>query len=148
MCDEPTSALDVSVQASVLNLLNDLQQDTQVAYMFISHDLNVINYLSDYIMVMYAGKICEYGKRDEVMSPPYHPYTEALLSSIPEIDPTVMSKPITLNGQLPDPTVAITGCPFAGRCHRDLGDICKTPPPLRQISETHLFYCHIESELP
>jgi len=146
VCDEPTSALDVSVQASVLNLLNDLQQDTQVAYMFISHDLNVINYLSDYIMVMYAGRICEYGKRDEVMAPPYHPYTEALLSSIPEIDPTVMSNPITLNGQLPDPTVAITGCPFAGRCHRDLGDICRTSPPLRQISETHHLYCHIDPE--
>jgi len=95
VCDEPTSALDVSVQASVLNLLNDLQQDTQVAYMFISHDLHVINYLSDSIMVMYAGKICEYGERDEVMKPPYHPYTEALLSSIPEIDPTVITKPIT-----------------------------------------------------
>ena len=146
VCDEPTSALDVSVQASVLNLLNDLQQDTQVAYMFISHDLHVINYLSDSIMVMYAGKICEYGKRDEVMKPPYHPYTEALLSSIPEIDPTVMTKPIALNGQLPDPTKAIEGCPFAGRCHRDLGDICKTPPPLRQISETHYLYCHIEQE--
>jgi peptide/nickel transport system ATP-binding protein len=144
VCDEPTSALDVSVQASVLNLLNDIQQETKVAYMFISHDLNVINYLSDYIMVMYAGRICEYGKRDEVMSPPYHPYTEALLSAIPEVDPTLQKTPIKLEGSVPDPTKKIVGCPFAGRCHKQVGTICeKQAPPLVQVSETHQYYCHI-----
>ncbi|MDX9938632.1 MAG: ABC transporter ATP-binding protein [Sphaerochaetaceae bacterium] len=145
VCDEPTSALDVSVQASVLNLLNDLQVETQVAYMFISHDLNVINYLSDHIMVMYAGKICEYGKRDEVMAPPFHPYTEALLSAVPEVDPTKQRTAIALGGQLPDPTKKPKGCPFAGRCHRQVGEICaREYPPMVRISDTHYYHCHID----
>ena len=145
VCDEPTSALDVSVQASVLNLLNDLQVETQVAYMFISHDLNVINYLSDHIMVMYAGKICEYGKRDEVMAPPFHPYTEALLSAVPEVDPTKQRTAIALGGQLPDPTKKPKGCPFAGRCHRQVGEICaRESPPMVRISDTHYYHCHID----
>lgn len=144
VCDEPTSALDVSVQASVLNLLNDLQVETDAAYMFISHDLNVINYLSDFIMVMYAGKICEYGKRDDVMSPPFHPYTEALLSAVPEVDPTKQKEVIELAGQLPDPAKKPHGCPFAGRCHRQIGKICETTyPPRVDISDTHFYYCHI-----
>ena len=143
VCDEPTSALDVSVQASVLNLLNDLQQETNSTYLFISHDLNVINYISDYIMVMYAGKICEYGKRDEIMAPPFHPYTEALLSSIPETDPKQQKKPIRLGGQLPDPGKKPKGCPFAGRCHRQGGDICyKEFPPMVRLSGSHYIYCH------
>jgi peptide/nickel transport system ATP-binding protein len=145
VCDEPTSALDVSVQASVLNLLNDLQVDTHAAYMFISHDLNVINYLSDYIMVMYAGKIAEYGKRDEVMEPPYHPYTEALLSAVPEVDPTKQKEPIELLGQLPDPAKKPKGCPFAGRCHRQVGEICeKEYPPMVRFTDSHYYFCHIK----
>ncbi|WP_320130868.1 ABC transporter ATP-binding protein [uncultured Sphaerochaeta sp.] len=148
VCDEPTSALDVSVQASVLNLLNDLQLDTQVTYLFISHDLNVINYLSDTIMVMYAGKICEFGTRDEVMSPPYHPYTEALLSAIPEVDPTKQKEPIRLYGQLPNPSKKLKGCPFAGRCPKKVGSICETEyPPMVKISDSHYYYCHIKPEL-
>ena len=146
VCDEPTSALDVSVQASVLNLLNDLQIDTHVAYVFISHDLNVINYLCDYIMVMYAGKIVEYGKRDEVMENLHHPYTEALLSAVPEVDPTKQKKPVDLQGQLPDPAKKIQGCPFAGRCHKQLGSICeKEFPPMVQLSDDHYYYCHIKA---
>jgi peptide/nickel transport system ATP-binding protein len=145
VCDEPTSALDVSVQASVLNLLNDLQVETHAAYMFISHDLNVINYLSDYIMVMYAGKIAEYGMRDEVMNPPFHPYTEALLSAMPEVDPTKQKDPIELLGQLPDPAKKPKGCPFAGRCHKQVGEICvKEYPPMVKLSDTHYYYCHIK----
>jgi peptide/nickel transport system ATP-binding protein len=145
VCDEPTSALDVSVQASVLNLLNDLQAETHAAYMFISHDLNVINYLSDYIMVMYAGKIAEYGMRDEVMNPPFHPYTEALLSAMPEVDPTKQKEPIELLGQLPDPAKKPKGCPFAGRCHKQVGEICeKQYPPKVQLSDSHYYYCHIK----
>jgi len=145
VCDEPTSALDVSVQASVLNLLNDLQVETEAAYMFISHDLNVINYLSDYIMVMYAGKIAEYGKRDEVMNPPFHPYTEALLSAVPEVDPTKQKDPIELLGQLPDPAKKPKGCPFAGRCHRQVGEICEREyPSMVTASDTHYYYCHIK----
>ena len=146
VCDEPTSALDVSVQASVLNLLNDLQLETHAAYMFISHDLNVINYLSDYIMVMYAGKICEYGKRDEVMAPPFHPYTEALLSAMPEVDPTKQKKVIEITGQLPDPAKKPKGCPFAGRCHKQVGEICEREyPPMVRLSDTHYYHCHIKA---
>jgi len=144
VCDEPTSALDVSVQASVLNLLNDLQHDSEVTYLFISHDLNVINYLSDTIMVMYAGKICEYGKRDEVMSKPFHPYTEALLSAMPEVDPTKQKDPIRLEGGLPDPAKKPMGCPFAGRCHKQVGKICEEQyPPMVRFSDTHYYHCHI-----
>jgi peptide/nickel transport system ATP-binding protein len=145
VCDEPTSALDVSVQASVLNLLNDLQIDTQVTYLFISHDLNVINYLSDNIMVMYAGKICEFGTRDEVMAPPYHPYTEALLSAIPEVDPTKKKEPIMLEGSLPNPGKKQVGCPFASRCPKKVGAICeKEYPPMVKLSDSHYYYCHIK----
>lgn len=147
VCDEPTSALDVSVQASVLNLLNDLQIDTQVTYLFISHDLNVINYLSDNIMVMYAGKICEFGTRDEVMAPPYHPYTEALLSAIPEVDPTKEKEPIRLEGSLPNPGKKQKGCPFASRCPRKVGAICSNVyPPMVKLSDSHYYYCHIKPE--
>ncbi len=145
ICDEPTSALDVSVQSSVLNLLGDLQEDTQAAYLFISHDLHVINYISDYIMVMYLGRICEYGKRDEVIRPPYHPYTKALLSSVPEIDPSLEVGNIRLGGQLPNPTKTIPGCPFAGRCYVQAGKICETTkPPRVNKSDSHFFYCHLD----
>ncbi len=144
VCDEPTSALDVSVQASVLNLLNNLQHDSEVTYLFISHDLNVVNYISDTIMVMYAGKICEYGKRDEVMSKPFHPYTEALLSAMPEVDPTKQKDPIRLEGGLPDPAKKPKGCPFAGRCHKQVGKICEEQyPPMVRFSDTHYYNCHI-----
>lgn len=143
ICDEPTSALDVSVQASVLNLLVNLQNESEVSYLFISHDLNVINYVSDYIMVMYLGRICEFGKRDEVTGPPYHPYTEALLSSVPEVDPSLSKEVIRLEGSPPNPTKKIQGCPFAERCPRKVGDICHTKAPRKQqFSENHVLYCH------
>jgi peptide/nickel transport system ATP-binding protein len=147
ICDEPTSALDVSVQASVLNLLGELQKQTGAAYIFISHDLNVINYISDYIMVMYLGRICEYGRKDEVVGPPYHPYTEALMSAVPDVDPTLEQRVIRLEGSPPNPTKKITGCPFAGRCHRKIGEICDTqPPPRVRFSADHFAYCHLPPE--
>ncbi len=145
VCDEPTSALDVSVQASVLNLLNSFQSEEEITYLFISHDLHVVNYISDYIVVMYAGKIFEYGRRDEVMNPPFHPYTEALLSAMPEVDPKVERKVITLTGQLPDPSKRLKGCPFAGRCPKQVGPICEEIyPPKVEHSPTHYQYCHIK----
>ncbi len=145
VCDEPTSALDASVQASVLNLLVDLQKETGASYIFISHDLNVINYLSDMIMVMYLGRICEYGNKHEVVGSPCHPYTEALLSAVPDVDPSIKKETIRLEGSPPDPTVKIKGCPFAGRCHRKVGTVCDTtPPPRVDYSDTHFSYCHIE----
>jgi len=144
ICDEPTSALDVSVQASVLNLLGELQHQTGAAYIFISHDLNVINYISDYIMVMYLGRICEYGRKEEVVGPPYHPYTEALMSAVPEVDPSLEKNVIRLEGSPPNPTKKIRGCPFAGRCHRKIGDVCdNVPPPRVSFSEHHFAYCHL-----
>ena len=147
VCDEPTSALDVSVQSSVLNLLGDLQYESQVAYIFISHDLHVINYISDYIMVMYLGRICEYGRRSEVVSAAYHPYTEALLSAVPEVDPSIKKRVIRLEGSPPNPTKKIVGCPFAGRCHKKVGSICDTtPPPKLDFSDSHFLYCHIPAD--
>jgi peptide/nickel transport system ATP-binding protein len=147
ICDEATSALDVSVQASVLNLLNDLQGESGTSYMFISHDLNVVNYISDHVLVMYLGRICEYGRRDEVVTPPYHPYTEALLSAAPEVDPSRKRKTIRLEGSPPNPTRKIVGCPFAGRCHKKIGDICdKTPPPKVDLSDSHYIHCHLPIE--
>jgi peptide/nickel transport system ATP-binding protein len=147
VCDEPTSALDVSVQSSVLNLLSDLQDESGIAYIFISHDLNVINYVSDSIMVMYLGRICEYGKREDVVGPPYHPYTEALLSAVPEVDPSLEKTNIRLEGSPPNPTRKIIGCPFAGRCHRKIGEVCDTvPPPRVNFSDSHFAYCHLSVE--
>lgn len=147
VCDEPTSALDASVQASVLNLLVDLQRDSQAAYIFISHDLNVINYLSDNIMVMYLGKICEYGTKEEVVGSPRHPYTEALLSAVPDVNPAVKRETIRLEGSPPNPTQKVKGCPFTGRCHRKVGDICDTvPPPRVEFSDSHFVYCHIPAK--
>jgi len=143
VCDEPTSALDVSVQAAVLNLLHELQQKTMMSYLFISHDLNVVNYISDRIVVMYAGKVVEYGTRDEIMKTARHPYTEALLSSIPDTDPTYERVEIRLEGQLPDPGKKTEGCPFAGRCHKQLGEIChRVEPPKVSLSPTHQVFCH------
>jgi peptide/nickel transport system ATP-binding protein len=148
VCDEPTSALDVSVQASVLNLLCDLQSEHGVSYLFISHDLNVVNYISDHILVMYLGRVCEYGLRDEVVTPPYHPYTEALLSAVPDVDPSRKRNPIRLEGALPDPSEPIPGCPFTGRCRKRIDGLCDTtPPPRRQISPTHHIFCHLEEEM-
>lgn len=147
VCDEPTSALDASVQASVLNLLCQLQRDSEVAYIFISHDLHVINYLSDNIIVMYLGRICEFGSREEVISPPYHPYTEALLSAVPEVDPSLRHSNIVLEGSPPNPTQKRRGCPFAKRCPRKVGTICDTtPPPLVKPADGHGIYCHIPIE--
>jgi peptide/nickel transport system ATP-binding protein len=147
VCDEPTSALDVSVQASVLNLLNELQEQSQNSYIFISHDLNVINYISDHILVMYLGRVCEYGLRDEVVQPPYHPYTESLLSSVPEVDPEKHRTPIRLEGSPPNPSEKIPGCPFASRCHKKIEGLCDTtPPPKKKLSETHYLFCHLDEK--
>jgi len=147
VCDEPTSALDVSVQASVLNLLGELQEQSHTSYIFISHDLNVINYISDHIMVMYLGRVCEYGLRDDVVNPPYHPYTEALLSAAPDVDPAHRRQPIRLEGAPPNPSEKIAGCPFASRCHKKITGLCETTrPPKKQLSPTHYIFCHLNED--
>jgi peptide/nickel transport system ATP-binding protein len=147
ICDEPTSALDVSVQARILNLLVDLQREGESAYLFISHDLGVVSYLADEIAVLYLGQIAEMGKTEDVLAPPYHPYTEALLSSIPLPEPGAGPERIRLEGEVPSPTNLPTGCPFHTRCPRFLGEICvRELPPRRQARPGHQIVCHIPPE--
>jgi len=144
VADEPTSSLDVSVQAVILNLLKDLRAKEGASYLLISHDLEVISYLADWIVVMYLGEIMEEGDTQDVYEIPSHPYTEALLSAIPLPDPTVEQGQIRLDGDIPSPRNKPTGCPFHTRCPRYIGDICKDEaPPLRDAGDGHLIRCHI-----
>jgi peptide/nickel transport system ATP-binding protein len=146
VCDEPTSALDVSVQAAILNLLVELQAQRRVAYLFISHDLGVVRYLSDRIAVMYLGKLMELGPAEVVFAGPHHPYTEALLSAVPTIDGGGRER-IRLEGEIPSAANPPSGCVFHTRCHRNLGAVCETEePPLVEVEEGHLMRCHIPVE--
>jgi peptide/nickel transport system ATP-binding protein len=143
VCDEPTSALDVSVQAAILNLLNDLQRREDVSYLFISHDLGVVRYLSDRIAVLYLGRVMELGPAEQVFSGPQHPYTEALLSAVPTLEDTSKER-IRLEGEIPSAANPPSGCVFHTRCPRYLGDICKTTePPLAEAEPGHAIKCHI-----
>ena len=146
VCDEPTSALDVSVQAAILNLLTDLQQREDVAYLFISHDLGVVRYLADRIVVLYLGRVMEVGPADNVFEGPHHPYTEALLSAVPTLDDSDRVR-IRLEGEIPSAADPPTGCPFHTRCPRKIGEICETTEPeLRQEEAGHGIRCHIPLE--
>lgn len=149
ICDEPISSLDVSVQAAVVNLLETLQRERNVSLLFIAHDLNMIRYLSDDIMVLYLGKICEIGAADQVFAPPYHPYTEALVSAIPAIPGATLSadsKQIRLQGSVPSPANPPTGCRFHTRCPRTLGRICETEAPPENVVDGKTIYCHISPD--
>ena len=144
VCDEPVSALDVSVQAAIINLLVDIQAKRGATLVFISHDLSVVRYLADYVAVMYLGQVMEFGRTEEVFSPPYHPYTEALLSAVPIADPDVQQRRIILEGAMPSPQNRPQGCPFATRCPRKVGAICDTtPPPTQTTGAGHRIFCHI-----
>jgi peptide/nickel transport system ATP-binding protein len=146
VCDEPTSALDVSVQAAILNLLVDLQSRQQVSYVFISHDLGVVRYLSDRIAVLYLGRLMEIGPSEDVFSGPHHPYTEALLSAIPTMDGRRADR-IRLSGEIPSAVNPPPGCVFHTRCPRKLGGICETQePPLSNVDSRHAIRCHIPFE--
>ena len=144
LADEPVSALDVSVQAAIVNLLVDIQQKRGATLLFISHDLSVVRYLADHVAVMYLGKVMEFGKVTDVFAPPYHPYTEALMSAVPIADPDVKRDRIILEGAIPSPTDRPKGCPFATRCHRKIGAICDDQTPPEQRTESgHRIACHI-----
>ncbi len=143
VCDEPTSALDVSVQSAILNLLVDLQAQQRVSYLFISHDLNVVHYLSDRIAVLYLGRLMEVGPSDAVFSGPHHPYTEALLSANPSLEKRGGER-IRLRGELPGASALPEGCVFHTRCPRKIGAICeREEPPLAPAGERHGIRCHI-----
>ena len=144
VCDEPTSALDVSVQAAILNLLVDLQAKEQVTYLFISHDLGLVRYLSDRIAVLYLGRVMEIGPAERVFSGPHHPYTEALLSAVPTLDGAPGTR-IRLAGEIPSAAAPPSGCVFHTRCPRRLSSgICEsTEPPLAEAEPGHLMSCHI-----
>jgi len=144
VCDEPTSALDVSVQAAILNLLVDLQAKEQVTYLFISHDLGLVRYLSDRIAVLYLGRIMEVGPAETVFAGPHHPYTEALLSAVPSLDGQRPER-IRLQGEIPSAANPPSGCVFHTRCPRRLstGECESTEPPLREVAPGHLMSCHI-----
>jgi peptide/nickel transport system ATP-binding protein len=144
ICDEPVSALDVSVQAAILNLLAEIQGSRGTALLFISHDLSVVRYLSDHVAVMYLGQVCEVGATEEVFAPPHHPYTEALLSAVPEPDPRPRGGRIRLEGPVPSALEPPAGCRFHTRCPRKLGPVCETvAPPVQPVSPTHRIACHI-----
>ncbi len=146
ICDEPTSSLDVSVQAAILNLLVELQAVRKVAYLFISHDLGVVRYISDRIAVLYLGRLMEMGPAEVVFAAPHHPYTEALLSAVPTIDGGGRQR-IKLAGEIPSAAAPPTGCVFHTRCHRFLGKICEEQePPLVEVEIGHLMRCHIPIE--
>ena len=143
VCDEPTSALDVSVQAAILNLLADLQRNERSSYVFISHDLGVVRYLSDRIAVLYLGRLMEVGPAEVVFNGPHHPYTEALLSAVPSVDGAPESR-IRLEGEIPSAANPPSGCVFQTRCPRKLGSICEsTVPPLVEVEPGHQMACHI-----
>jgi peptide/nickel transport system ATP-binding protein len=146
VCDEPTSALDVSVQAAILNLLADLQGEKGVTYLFISHDLGVVRYLSDRIAVLYLGRLMELGPAEAVFEPPHHPYTEALLSAVPTIDGETRTR-IRLEGEIPSAATPPSGCVFHTRCPRKWGSICEQEePPLKEVEPGHFMRCHIPLE--
>ncbi len=147
VADEPVTALDVSVQAAVIELLLEMQRTHGTTLLFISHDLGVVRYLADRVVVMYLGQVMEHGTADEVFAPPYHPYTEALLAAMPGMASQRQRAPSVLEGPVPSVIDPPRGCPFVTRCPRQLGALCEEiPPPLQHVTANHVMACHIPIE--
>ena len=143
IADEPVSALDVSIQAQVLNLLNELKHDLDLTYIFVAHDLSVVEYISDRVGVMYLGNFVEVGEKEKIYSNPMHPYTQALLSEVPVPDPTAKRERILLEGSIPSAHKPPTGCKFHTRCPKCM-ECCKTQAPERyEVDGGHYVYCHL-----
>ena len=143
IADEPVSALDVSIQAQVLNLLNELKHDLDLTYIFVAHDLSVVEYISDRVGVMYLGNFVEVGEKEKIYSNPMHPYTQALLSAVPVPDPAAKRERILLEGSIPSAHKPPTGCKFHTRCPKCM-ECCKTQAPERyEVDDGHYVYCHL-----
>ena len=143
VCDEPVSALDVSVQSQVLNLIVQLQQEFNLTYLFIAHGLNVVKYISDRVGVMYLGSIMEMASSDEIYANPLHPYTQSLISAIPDTDVENKRQRIILQGDVPSPTQLPTGCPFHTRCRFCKGDCAERKPELKEVAPGHQVACFL-----
>lgn len=147
VCDESVSALDVSIQAQVINLLHDLQKELGLTYLFISHDLSVVEYISDKVGVMYLGKLVEYAPTTDLFSHPMHPYTESLLSAVPVADPEAQMERIPLEGEIPNPANPPSGCYFHTRCRYCTKKCEEATPEYRELAPNHFVACHRAEEL-
>lgn len=147
VCDEAVSALDVSIQAQVINLLKDLQKEMNLTYLFISHDLSVVEHISDRVGVMYLGKLVEYAETEELFSHPMHPYTEALMSAVPVADPTIAMDRIPLEGEIPNPANPPSGCYFHTRCRYCQQKCHEEAPEYQEVEPGHYVACHYAKEL-
>ena len=143
VCDEPVSALDVSIQAQIINLLEDLQKEFNLTYLFISHDLSVVQHISDTVGVMYLGNMVEYASKEDIFAHPLHPYTQALFSAIPVPDPTVKMNRIILEGSIPSPANPPSGCKFHTRCRMCKGVCSQKAPRTMDMGDGHTVACHI-----
>jgi len=147
ICDEPVSALDVSIQSQIVNLLQDLQDQYNLTYLFVAHDMSVVRHISNRVAVMYVGRLVELAASEAIMSTPKHPYTAALLSAVPRPNPAYQRQRVILGGEAADPSKAIPGCVFHPRC-RYAKDICKQEvPPLTEVTPNHYVACHLAHEL-
>ena len=147
ICDEPVSALDVSIQAQIINLLKKLQREEGMSYIFISHDLSVVKYISDDIAVMYLGNIVEMGTAKEICTNPKHPYTQALFSAVPIANPHAKSEPVALEGELPSPANPPKGCKFHTRCKYCTDKCREVAPEMKDIGGGHYVACHLSDEI-